>query len=366
MNDVERLARLRLAAALPYRPNSCRVLVEAFGTAAETMARPSDEWARALELRPEEAKTFHAAGSRFDAERELKNVERLGARIVWPGLPDYPRSLEAIPDPPALLWMRGELKPVVGVAIVGTRAPSPYGKKTASKLAEGAARAGLAVVSGLARGIDTAAHEAALAAGGATWAVLGSGLENVYPSANAELARRIAESGGAVISEHPLETEPLKEHFPRRNRVISGLSFGTVVVEGRLQSGALITAKCALEQGRDVFAVPGPVDWELARGPHRLIRDGAKLIESIDDVLQELNLFNAMPEPGGEALVAVRPEVAEPHGRVLTALGPTARTFEEIASDVGWGAARLSETLTEMELLGLVGGLPGRRYYRKS
>jgi DNA processing protein len=263
------------------------------------------------------------------------------------------------------LWIWGELKPVTGLAIVGTRGPSPYGRKTATRLAEGAARAGLAVVSGLARGIDTAAHEAALAANGATWAVLGSGLSNVYPAANAELARRIAQTGGAVLSEHPLETEPLREHFPRRNRVISGLSFGTVVVEGALQSGAMITAKSALEQGRDVFAVPGPVDWELSRGPHRLIRDGAKLVETIDDVLQEITLFNAMPVPGGEALGAALPEVAEPHGQVLTALGPTARTFEEIASDVGWGAARLSETLTEMELLGLVGGLPGRRYYRK-
>ncbi|MCQ9208506.1 MAG: DNA-processing protein DprA [Omnitrophica bacterium] len=206
---------------------------------------------------------------------------------------DYPANLKHIYDPPATVYLKGELilEDNIAIAIVGSRRATPYGLKNAKSLAFELAARGITVVSGLARGIDSAAHRGALEAKGRTIAVLGSGLNVIYPHENERLAEEIAKSG-AVISEFQQDVGPQRYHFPRRNRIISGLSLGVVVVEAAQKSGALITANCALEQGREVFALPGKIDSWTSRGTHDLIKQGAKLVESIEDIIEELEPLN--------------------------------------------------------------------------
>ncbi|MBI4342113.1 MAG: DNA-protecting protein DprA [Candidatus Omnitrophica bacterium] len=223
--------------------------------------------------------------------RELERARRQGAAIVTPDDPGYPDALRTITDPPVALYLRGTLTEAdrVAVAIVGSRHASLYGLQCAEQLAYELALRGVTVVSGLARGIDGAAHRGALRASGRTLAVLGSGLSRVYPDEHRQLAKEIA-GHGAVLSEYPMETQPLPRHFPQRNRLISGLSLGVVVVEAAQRSGALITADCALEQGREVFAVPGPMTAVTSHGTHQLLKQGARLVTSVEDILEELRL----------------------------------------------------------------------------
>jgi DNA processing protein len=212
----------------------------------------------------------------------------------------------------------------------------------------------------LARGIDTEAHRAALEAKGRTWAVLGSGLGRIYPPENEPLAREIVSSGGCVLTEHPLRTPPLGANFPRRNRIVSGLCWGTLVVEGTGRSGSLITARLACEQGRQVFAVPGPADSPLSEAPHRLIREGAKLAASMQDVWEELP-----PGARPQAEAPVRPSTTPQEDKILELLGPDSRTLEELVSAAGLDLPCLSAILFEMELKGLLGPMPGQRYAKK-
>ena len=222
-------------------------------------------------------------------EAELEHLAGLNARLVTQTESEYPERLRQIHDPPPFLYIRGRFTPQddLAIALVGARTASTYGRKMARELAHELAGCGVCVVSGLARGIDSEAHQASLEAGGRTIAVLGSGLDVMYPREHIALAERIAESG-AVVSEFSFGSQPEAGNFPYRNRVISGISLGTVVVEATEKSGSLITAQCALDQNREVFAVPGPVTASRSRGPHRLIKDGAKLVESIDDILSEI------------------------------------------------------------------------------
>src|SRR5262249_49060748 len=222
-------------------------------------------------------------------ETELNKIARVGVRLVTRSDPEYPVHLTHLHDPPPFLYVRGSFvsEDLIAIAIVGSRFASSYGKGVARDLARGLAEKGVTIVSGLARGIDAEAHRAALAAGGRTIAVLGSGLDIIYPSEHRTLAVEIPPSG-ALISEFSLGSKPDAVHFPYRNRVISGLTLGTVVVEATENSGSLITARCALEQNREVFAVPGNVTAHRSRGPHRLIKEGAKLVENIEDVLNEI------------------------------------------------------------------------------
>jgi DNA processing protein len=292
-------------------------------------------------------------------------VAAAGARLLAWDDPAYPERLRQIADPPPALAIRGELAAdALAVAVVGARMASEYGRRMAAELARGLAQAGIVVVSGLAAGIDAAAHRAALAAGGRTVAVLGTGIDRVYPSWHAGLAAEIAEQG-ALVSEFRCGAPPLAHHFPRRNRLISGLSLGTVVVEAAAQSGSLITARCALEQGREVFAVPGPADAPQHRGPHRLIQQGAKLITTVEDILVEL-------APALVARVeAARTEAAEatltgPERRVLGALGGEGRQVDEVIAHAGLPAASTLETLLALELRGLVVQRPGKRFCRQA
>jgi DNA processing protein len=275
--------------------------------------------------------------------------------------PDYPEALAGIYDPPLSLYVRGALQQGDrhAMAIVGTRRGTHYGRDTAKRLAGGLARAGYTVVSGLARGIDTVAHQGALEAKGRTLAVIGSGMDHLYPPDNAELADRIAEQG-AVISEFPLVRRPDRTTFPMRNRIISGLSKGIVVVEAGQRSGALITADAALEQGRDVFAVPGRIDNRYADGPNALIRKGAVLVRGVEDILQECGTLWG----GALAKAAAAPRelcrLNEEERSLLGLLEHGEQGVDELIRRSGLGASRVSAVLLALEMKRVIRMLPGR------
>jgi DNA processing protein len=272
--------------------------------------------------------------------------------FVIRGRPGYPPRLAELHDPPARLYLRGQPPEVLSrpaVAIVGARSCSSYGAQVARELGRELAQAGVVVVSGLARGIDGEAHRGALAGGGPTVAVLGCGIDRDYPRSHAELARRIAESGG-IVSEYEPGVEPAPWRFPARNRIIAGLTLATVVVEARERSGALITADFALELGRDVFAVPGEITSALSRGTNDLLRQGAAPLLSAEDVLSTLGI-EPRPPPG--------PEVSAGAARVLAALGDATRDADGIARATGLPSAAVAAALVELELAGLVAEAEG-------
>src|SRR5579862_104470 len=295
--------------------------------------------------------------------READRLARLGATFLAWSDSGYPVRLREIADPPLTLAVRGTLlddEPTV--AIVGTRRASEYGRRIAGELADGLARAGVTLVSGLAAGIDGAAHRAALAAGGRTIAVLGTGIDVVYPSWHAELAAAIAGSG-ALVSEFACGAEPLPYHFPRRNRVISGLSLGTIVIEAAEQSGSLITAAFALEQNRQVFAVPGPVGAVRQHGPHRLIQQGAKLVTKVEDVVEEI-APQLLPRLAARRAADQSASVSADERSVLDVLGADGRHIDELIRALGVPPATALETLLALELRGIVRQLPGKRFSR--
>jgi len=275
----------------------------------------------------------------------------------------YPAALLDIEDPPLMLYMLGTLaaKPSTAphIAIVGSRNPTPQGEANARQFAKAFGRAGLCVVSGLALGVDGAAHDGALLGGGETIAVVGTGLDRVYPKKHLALAHRIAQQG-MIVSEFPLGTPPLAANFPRRNRIISGLSRGTLVVEAALQSGSLITARLAAEQGKEVFAIPGSIHSPQSRGCHALIKQGAKLVEVAQDVLEELKLSTAVRVPGGDD-AAAEPHAADP---LVAALGFDPVSLDALQARTGLDTPRLQAGLLELELCGQVVRLPGGLFQR--
>ena len=273
------------------------------------------------------------------------------------GQPDYPPWLAAIPDPPAVLFVRGALAGLhgSGVGIVGARRCTRYGSTVARNLAADLGRSGLVVFSGLALGIDSAAHVGALDAGATTVAVLGCGLARRYPRRNGELAERVVGSGGALVSEYPPDVPPLRHHFPERNRIISGLSRAVIIVEATEKSGSLITARMAAEQGRDVLVVPGPVTGEKSAGCHRLIRQGAGLIRDAEDVLAELDL---PPAPAAESRGASdHPgdgQLSDVERRVLAVLDVLPAPTDQIVADSGLEPADVTAALVRLQLTGFV------------
>lgn len=289
--------------------------------------------------------------------------------IVVLGDADYPQALLEIDDPPTLLYVRGrrELLNRPALAIVGSRNATPAGVRNAEQFAAALGSSGLVIVSGLALGIDGAAHRGALAAGGDTLAFIGTGIDRVYPSRHQELAREIA-THGAIVSEFALGTPPLPANFPRRNRLIAGIARGVLVVEAATGSGSLITARLAAEQGREVFAIPGSIHSPLARGCHQLLRLGAKLAESAQDVLEELAWASPLPGLGKAKNGAAGGTAAgtddEEAARLLDALGHEARTLDQLVQGSGLTADRLSVILLELELAGRVACLPGDCYQR--
>ncbi len=300
-------------------------------------------------------------------EKDLEWFESEDRHIVTLHDSRYPELLKQISDPPSLLFVQGDvgLLSQWQIALVGSRNPSASGRDTAYEFAHYLARGGIAINSGLAMGIDTASHQGALAAEGKTVAVIGTGLDRVYPAKNRELAHEIA-STGAIVSEFALGTSPRAENFPRRNRIISGLSLGTLVVEAAVQSGSLITARMAMEQGREVFAIPGSIHNPLARGCHRLIREGAKLVENANDILEELGAMAGVDQSSYDEDLEDESSVSEDqdYQNLFEYLGFDPIHIDSLIERSGLTADAVSSMLLLLELQGQVESFAGGRYAR--
>jgi DNA processing protein len=370
-------ADLALAAATAWiGPLRLQRLLERYGVAESVIAAPAHQVAAVAGMGLPQALAMRRFCAGFDAAAEWEALERTGARSLRLDDPDYPRRLVELGQAPLLLHILGALpaQQAPAVAIVGTREPSDYGRRMARSLAAGLAQAGVWVVSGLAAGIDGEAHAACLDAGGRTLAVVGTGLDRVYPAEHAGLAARIVAQGGGVVSQFSCTAGGHKKNFPMRNAVISGLSLGVVVVEGGSQSGALITAERALEQGRDVFAVPGEADAPTAQGPLDLLEQGARLVRSASDVLQELGLEPRRPRVRALALPAAALDAQpgldlEPGldlGSDAEKLWQALRSRPGLELDAaaalsGLNAAEMAAALTQLELAGVLRLAPGGR-----
>jgi DNA processing protein len=299
-----------------------------------------------------------------EADRELERARALRVDLVCLGDGRYPIGLRFIHDPPPVLYVRGALEPcdVEAIAVVGSRTASAYGLATAERLGRELARAGVTVVSGLAIGIDAAAHRGALGAGGRSIAVLGSGIDRIYPWRHRRLADEVA-AAGALVSELPIGAAPEAHHFPRRNRIVSGLSLGTVVVEAGERSGSLITARLALEQGREVLAAPGEAGLDRTRGTHALVRRGARLVESGAHVLEDVMPWKLPLAADAGAERAPHPSAAA--SRVLAAFENATEHVDRLIERSGLGVAGALEALLELELAGRVTQYPGKWFARR-
>lgn len=357
-DDSSLAAWLALVRAPGLGPVLGARLVEFFGDPAAALAAGPDGW-RAAGV-PYELQAGLAQPDARSIERDLAWLA--GPRRALVPLPDarYPALLQEIGNPPLALFCEGDLDLLgqVQVAIVGARAATPQGCETAERFAFELARAGLVVTSGLARGIDGAAHRGALAAGGSTLAVCGTGLDVVYPWRHRELSRQIA-GQGLLVSEFPTGAPAAADHFPRRNRIISGLSRGVLVIEAAARSGSLITARLAMEQGREVFAVPGSIHAPLSRGAHALIRSGAKLTEGVADILEEIAPQLGLNFESAQKQALEAPRLPRAQQVVLEALGFDAMAFDALASRVALPAAELGEALLMLELAGRIASSGG-------
>jgi DNA processing protein len=345
-------------------------LLDYFGSAEAALEASESALQRVPGLGPATARGIVTSRDAVDVDGELALIEQHNIRLISQRDKDYPYPLRHISDPPPLLYVQGELlaADAVSIAIVGSRRCSRYGFEQAERFAHLLARAGFTVISGMARGIDGAAHNGALAGGGRTIAVLGCGLANTYPPEHKELRERIV-GRGAVISEFPMRVEPEGKNFPRRNRIIAGLTLATVVVEAAGRSGALITARLANEYGREVFAVPGRIDSPFSQGPHALIRDGAKLIQCLDDILDELGEVGSTIRPEGvDPLVDDAPMVKldEDEQKLMDALGDEPAGVEDISRATQLAIPRVMGLLTQLQLKSQVSQLPGQMFIRRS
>ena len=358
----EREAYIALNAMDRVGPVGVRAMVSVLGSARAIFEADAAALRQARGVGPELAAAVVGQREGVDWEGELQRAAASGARIVTCIDPEYPERLAEIHDPPLALYVRGSLqsRDRHGVAVVGTRRPTHYGRDVAGKLAGQLAKGGCTVISGLAQGIDTVAHEAALGAKGRTIAVLGSALDCLYPASNRELADRIAEQG-AVISELPFGRKPDKTTFPMRNRIVSGMSLGVLVVEAGQRSGALITAGQAADQGRSVFAVPGRIDSAASRGCHALLRTGARLVEDVDDILRDFDYLlppgaGASGGPDGDA---PRPELSEDEERLVSLVTAGTQDVDALIRESGLSAAQVSSLLIGLEMKRMVRTLPG-------
>lgn len=354
-----------------------KVLLKRFGSIKNIFTATQAELEEVEDIGPKIASSILRYEKERELERELKLINKHNVRVISCLDKEYPDNLKEIYNPPIILYVRGNIlaHDKFAIAIVGSRNASHYGISTAERLGYELASRGLTVTSGLARGIDAAGHKGALKAKGRTIAVLGSGLADIYPPEHLELADEIAKNG-AVVSEFPMETAPLKENFPRRNRIISGLSLGVVVVEAAKNSGALITADFALEQGRELYAVPGQARAVTSYGTNMLIRQGAKLVETADDIIEELkevikgdSLFTAKSENKGESDIFQSAKIHnlnESERKVLDAVNSEPTFIDDIVDVANLSTSEILNCLTKLELKGLVEQLPGKSYVRKS
>jgi DNA processing protein len=331
-------------------------LMESFGDTSDILKKKERDLKKANEIGPVLARRISSAKESFSITRERRLMRDRGVRVVTLFEEGYPELLKNIYDPPIVLYIKGGLErgDRTAVAMVGSRKASYYGIETCTKLSRSLSGSGITVVSGLARGIDSAAHKGALMAGGRTIAVLGNGLASIYPPENAKLSDRIALSG-AVVTEFPMESPPLAMNFPVRNRIISGLSLGVVVVEAAARSGSLITADLALEEGREVFAVPGRAGSATSKGAHGLIKKGAKLVDRAEDIIEELNIV-AVPQNGGTG------ELEGEEKRIYDILSEGPEQIDAIADKSDMPAGKVSRILTKLEIKRFVKELPGKNF----
>jgi len=369
MND-ENLPRayLRLHLADGVGAVTFRRILETFGSAAAAVEAPKRELQKVEGVGP---KTADAIASVTDdqVDDELAEADRLGASIVCVEDEVYPAGLKAIYDPPPLLYVRGRIEPAdaVALSVVGSRRCTHYGMEQAERFGQLLGRAGMTVVSGGARGIDTAAHRGALSGGGRTIAVMGCGLSETYPPENAKLFRRVvAEGRGALVSELPMRTAVLAGNFPTRNRIISGLSLGVLIVEAACRSGALITARQADEQGRSVFALPGRVDSPLSAGTNELIRDGAVLVQRLEDILEHLGEVGAKLSPDEDEPMAeaIPPGLDETERALAAQLSAGALSVDELVRRTGLDSGKVAASMTMLVLKGVVAQQPGNVFAR--
>jgi DNA processing protein len=349
-------------------PIRVRQLLEHFGEASAILRASKQQLLQARNIGEETAQAISNWEKGIDLSGELKRVEEFGCRVVTQEDPEYPELLRQIYDPPVVLYVKGQLLPKDknAVAMVGSRMTTHYGTETARKLSYQLGYVGVTVVSGGARGIDSAAHQGALSAKGRTIAVLGTGINLVTPPENAELFQRIA-ANGAVITQFAFNRPPDKQSFPIRNRIVAGMTLGTVVVEANLSSGALITSNFANEYGRQVFAVPGRIDSPRSKGCHELIKKGAKLCESAEDILSEFEyLFPASNRPAGVSETGVLPalELSGNEQKIYDALNHEEASIDEVIRQSGLPSSAVSVALLSLEMKRLVRQSPGKMFAR--
>ena len=346
-------------------------LMQQFGSPEGVFAASREHLSRVPGLTNRTVDAIRSFPAEKAAQKEMARLHTLGMHIIRWGTRDYPDLLANISDPPPILYVKGELLPEDerSVAVVGSRRASAYGLSVCRRLCAGLAWQGWTVVSGMARGIDSAAHLGALETGGRTLAILGTGLDVVYPRENRKLSQRIAASG-ALVSEFPLGTPPEPGNFPIRNRIISGLALGVVVVEATAKSGSLITARMALEQDRQVFAIPGQIDQQSFAGPHRLIKEGAKLVEGPEDIVDELSPMISRKSPARvvqreEVLHGAHAEMGERERMLWSVLGTEPLHIDDITRKLDLSVSQTAELLLRLEIKGLIRQLPGTFFVRE-
>jgi len=363
MNRLEALIGLNLSGGI----GSIRLkkLLDYFGQPEDVFKAPVDKLSAVSGISFNLARKIHAVDARA-IEREIILAKKNNFDILTPEDSGYPLNLKNTFDPPFLLYVKGEIKKEdsLSLAVVGSRRASFYGLSCAEKFSADLSSRGLTIISGMARGIDSCAHRAALKQGGRTIAVMGSGLNHIYPPENRNLAQEIAHNG-AVISEFPLDTLPLRQNFPQRNRLISGLALGVLVVEAARNSGALITADFALEQGREVFAIPGKVDSEVSFGTNTLIKQGAKLVSCAEDILEELNLGMAENKPSEQFQAdSCYPALNGAEESLYTLISLVPLSIDEIVRESSMSIPQISNILFHLELKKLIRQLPGKHFVR--
>jgi DNA processing protein len=347
-------------------PVRLRKLLQVFATPDRILAARRDE-VRAVEgIGREVADQIANWESLVDLSEELKRIREFGAEVITSESPLYPKQLREIHSPPIVLYVWGELleRDQHAIGVIGSRRTTHYGLESAKKLSYQLAYAGLTVISGLARGIDTAAHQGALAAKGRTVAVIGSGLSKLYPPENAALAEKIRSGQGAIVSEFSMEIEPDRQTFPMRNRIISGWSHGLLVVEAGANSGALISVTQALEQGRNVYAVPGHINAPTAIGSNRMIQQGAKLVMDANDILDDLQILLPESKPAPQATTRALPIMTDEEKSVYAAIGESETSIDDIATGADLPSGIVSSTLLRLELKRLVKQLPGKYFVK--
>lgn len=358
---------LMLARILKNRGALSRRLIERFSDPETIFSASMEELCHVEgvteDVAAEIKSTRHPGG---DIRDEIKKIEDSGARLIPMNHPDYPARLKDIHDPPLCLYLKGRLDPQdsYAIAMVGTRRPTPYGRRVAEMLAGELSSAGFTIVSGMARGIDSVAHRAALKAGGRSIGVLGCGIDIVYPGENTPLFTEMAERG-AIISEFPVGTGPEKKNFPQRNRVISGLSLGTVVVEAAERSGSLITTRFALEQGREVFAVPGDINSEMSKGANNLIKQGAKLVTNTGDILEEFTQLLTHPLKHAIRNSSIDDRsLSGDEGGIYERITLQPKHVDQIIVESGVAPQKVMQLLLGLEIKGFVEQLPGNCYVK--